>query len=487
MVGVAGRSKACKNCTKRRVKCDETRPICKRCLKAKLTCGDWPPSLTVIQFEGHTKRQQQTPELKQKSPMVEESALEVTRFSDPLSPWSRIMIPSDDIFVNYTWAHLLRSSDQMDQTVVPGVDRTLSDQCFLALATSYFGNEHCEQGLVQRGFRRYSSALKGLHEALCDVSKSKTYDVLESVIVMALFEMLMSDSSDGWIAHSLGLERLMELRGPESFRKLPDRAILQTSRPTVIFAAIVLHKSTILSNTRWKTIPWDENPSQKDPFQYLVDILADCPQLLVLKDHMYASKATEEAQTLASELEEHTQTLLAQLEIWKASWDASQGDYYSETPVTSSAPSLLSPNGPPIPFWTTNYQYNTLRQANAMAMYNAAIILLLKILQELTYSCTLPSTAQLLDRMYTAGIEICRSAEYHLQVMREGAGSFYILFPLRMAWDAVGKVEPAIGVWLTDVLQQVQSGAVGRWAIAGYLLNINAPAPEPEQERITES
>jgi hypothetical protein len=297
----------------------------------------------------------------------------------------------------------------------------------------------------------------------------------------------MSNTSDGWLSHCLGLERLLKLRGPESFRKMPDRAILQTSRPSMIFAAIVQHKATILSGTPWKTIPWDEDPDRKDQFQYLVDILADCPPLFPLKDQMHASKGTEEAQIHARDLEQQTQSVLAQLEVWKASWDVVQGDYWFETPVTSGTPSLISPNGTPIPLWRTNIQYNTLRQANSMIVYNACIIMLLKILQEITYSCGLSSTAQLPDRMYTAGIEICRSVEYLLQIMPEGAGSFYLLFPLRMAWDSVGKFEPTIGDWLTDVLQKIQSGVAGRWALAGYVLDINSSTPKLEQEIITES
>jgi hypothetical protein len=169
---------------------DETRPDCTRCLKAKLTCGDWP-SMTVIQFDGQTKRQQRTLPLKQKSPKAEEKALEVTLFSNPLSPWSKITISSDDIFVNYTLAHLLKGSDQVNQIVVPGIDTTLSDQCFLALSTSYFGSKHGEHALVERGLQRYGSALKKLHEALADATKCITYDVVESVIVMALFEVIL--------------------------------------------------------------------------------------------------------------------------------------------------------------------------------------------------------------------------------------------------------------------------------------------------------
>ncbi|KAK9453366.1 hypothetical protein V1511DRAFT_505507 [Dipodascopsis uninucleata] len=38
MVGVAGGSRGCMNCRRRRIKCDEQYPICKRCIKSNLTC-----------------------------------------------------------------------------------------------------------------------------------------------------------------------------------------------------------------------------------------------------------------------------------------------------------------------------------------------------------------------------------------------------------------------------------------------------------------
>ncbi|KAK9236985.1 hypothetical protein V1525DRAFT_388931 [Lipomyces kononenkoae] len=39
MVGVAGGSRGCANCKRRKVKCDETFPKCLRCIKSKLECG----------------------------------------------------------------------------------------------------------------------------------------------------------------------------------------------------------------------------------------------------------------------------------------------------------------------------------------------------------------------------------------------------------------------------------------------------------------
>lgn len=142
----------------------------------------------------------------------------------------------------------------------------------------------------------------------------------------------MSDRSDGWIGHSLGLERLVELRGPESFRTLPDQAIFERSRAGIIIAAIVLHRPIVLSQTRWKTIPWQDAPQSKQPFQYVIDILADCPQLFVLKDKLYVASLAEERNILVQELEQQTQSLMIQLEAWKASYDIVEPNHSFEAP-----------------------------------------------------------------------------------------------------------------------------------------------------------
>lgn len=110
-------------------------------------------------------------------------------------------------------------------------------------------------------------------------------------------------------------------------------------------------------------------------------------------------------------------------------------------------------------------------------MYYAIRIMVFKFLQELAYNYgwDINGSIVLPDNLYTTGIAICRSVEYHLESTRDGAGSFILLFPLRMAWDAVGRYETAIGTWLIDVLHKIRSGATGRWAVAGYVLDINAP------------
>ena len=73
--------------------------------------------------------------------------------------------------------------------VDPGFDRTIAAECFLALSTTYFGIKHHEKAVTTRGLSRYGAALQTLHEALADENASRSFDVLEAVMIMAVIEV----------------------------------------------------------------------------------------------------------------------------------------------------------------------------------------------------------------------------------------------------------------------------------------------------------
>lgn len=156
-------------------------------------------------------------------------------------------------------------------------------------------------------------------------------------------------------------------------------------------------------------------------------------------------------------------------------------DFAVEIPAPESTPHFMSPNNKRIPLWPTILQYKSYEQANIYALYNATLIFLLRQVEEIIYVtpglASLPIVETCPSKLYTAGIEICRSVDYHLEGMRDGVGSFGILYPLRMAYDAVGRHDELVGAWLKNVLKKIKE-STGRWAIAGYLLNINPPQDE---------
>lgn len=417
-----------------------------------------------------------------------------------IPPWNiyRPRISHDDIFIAYTMSQLLRGSDNAAAT--PGTGGGLAEQCFVALSTTYFGIAHTEQEILRRGMYKYGKSLRTLNQMLGDQSASRTLDVLEAIMIMALFEVeadlfspvggflllteyveqyLISDLEAGWLQHSRGLERLLEIRGPESMASLPCLNILESVRLSIIFSAILLRQNTILASEEWKRLPWVGYPERKDAMQLLIDILADCPELFVLRESIPADSAPRDRRSSLCCLQEKAYTILDNLHTWKQSTFLS---LWTEVPSPSSTPKLADLEGQLTPVWPTVFRFESLDQANITSLYHSAIILVLKLCIGTQLELNDDEKCEeMRASMNTAGIAICRSMDYHIERRGDDVGSLFILFPLRMAFDAVGIDNVEIGSWLKAILQKISSGSAGRWATARYLLDIqplsNHPAP----------
>lgn len=220
---------------------------------------------------------------------------------------------------------------------------------------------------------------------------------------------------------------------------------------------------------------------RKTSTQRLIDFLADCPALFIDRDRLFSDQcAAIEKTTGMIDVLNRAHDLLQQMEFWEKQWEREHPGYCYEVSTRLSIPNLTNPNyeEDDVPAWSTVLDYITLDHANTMVVYNGALILLLNLVQSILQKGDLPVASDnnmstyLPKKMTTAGLNICRSVEYHLQSLRQGAGSFYLLFPLRMAYDAVGRDNREIGFWIQDILKQIQDGKTGRWAAAKYLLNL---------------
>jgi len=72
-----------------------------------------------------------------------------------------------------------------------------------------------------------------------------------------------------------------------------------------------------------------------------------------------------------------------------------------------------------------------------------------------------------------SAIEICRVVDYHLQEVQDGAGSLILLFPLRLAWQALDGNKTIEGAWLFKVSTDVKHGFRGRWRMTAHMLTEN--------------
>lgn len=385
-------------------------------------------------------------------------------------PWIKLPINPDEVFVTYTNDRLLKGSGTPSRE---REDRVLASQCFLALATSYFAHDHHQTQLVEKGYSRYGAALSKLHAALSDEQRRASYDILEAVMLMCLFETLMSDKKDGWVTHSLGIQRLFELRGPESFKTMPARDMFETARPTIIYACLTMRQLTMLSQPDWKTVPWSNDPGGKSLYEHLIDILADTPKLICAKDEALALDDAEARKIAIWQVVRQAQHLLTQLRTWKVVWDDAEPDCSVEVATTQHIPlqAINEENPVLVKAWETVYSFTSVYHAVTIAHYHATLIHLHRLVRGYDESADARELEAAEIETVTSGFEICRTIEYHLRMSSRGEGSFSIMFALRMAWEAVEETEPGVAAWLQDVLQKIATSPQGRWAVASYLLN----------------
>jgi hypothetical protein len=237
----------------------------------------------------------------------------------------------------------------------------------------------------------------------------------------------------------------------------------------MIFASIALRQETIFSKAEWKYLPWLLYPERQDSMKFLVDIMADLPWLFLQQDAI-SLKPSENSESLTTQvLSTEAKKILADLERWKEEFLFGSEIQYTEVSSPSSTPTVVDSNGKSRPIWNTVLQFNSMDDAMVVTLYNSLIIMVLRFIlgEEL-------EGRDLMIRI--SGMTVCRSVDYYLDVARDGLGSLFLLFPLKMAHEAVGETDPIIGTWLKEILMKISSGLAGRWGAAQYLLDIKSRA-----------
>ena len=250
MVGVAGRSRGCKTCRRRRVKCgmsvlaritsfrliprdchhtnhmaDEHHPLCKRCEKAGYTCEGYQDRNFIIfdntiKHENAIQSYKTIPKLsstkstssatnsvtnsesaRDSSSVTPDSvSADLVKFDKYSLPWicnPRLESPSLDrkeLYHSFMWKYFYRGAEsRMKLFRVPGADlnvrSSLAYMSSQALSTSFFGFKTGSQDIMIEGQKLYGSALLHLNYALSHRSPKNDCDVLAAIVMLCLFEV----------------------------------------------------------------------------------------------------------------------------------------------------------------------------------------------------------------------------------------------------------------------------------------------------------
>ena len=164
-------------------------------------------------------------------------------------------------------------------------------------------------------------------------------------------------------------------------------------------------------------------------------------------------------------------SLLRQLHQWRRRWYNLHCEDFFETPPLYY-PSTFNEDIQDLP-WKTVWHFSSLYTAQPYANYHSILILVLRTMWNLEMSGILSVEHPVIDRsrqIYDAGIEICRSVDYHLIESQKGAGSIFLLVSVRYAWKAF-ELHSLEARWLEATMTDISTGKTGRWGAAEKTLS----------------
>jgi hypothetical protein len=296
-------------------------------------------------------------------------------------------------------------------------------------------------------------------------------DVLLSVVTLVLLECFVPTGRKYYLKHMIGLEKLLELRGPTTNNSPNSVQIYKGIRRMIIFASLSRRQPSILARDEWKKV-FKIDCSKKDlEEQYLFDALADCTVLIAECDKMLMIRKEDGDNAIyqRDQIARSALNLLEQLRGWKTRWD-------SEMPFVPGVERLTQQsceeNARQFP---ATFEFDKESALMLLILYNTVIIYVLRTLfslmskypdssaRRLSTKAVLDSSGLLQslwssanDEFITAerkaALEICHCIPY-VQKSDLDAGSMTVAhLAIRTAWETLGGNDTTEGRRLTEVI-----------------------------------
>ncbi|OAA70209.1 Zn(2)-C6 fungal-type DNA-binding domain protein [Akanthomyces lecanii RCEF 1005] len=240
MVGVAGRSKACLDCKRRRVKCDLTEPRCLRCSRAKIHCQGYKletiwvnrtleqPGLTAAAAIAGAARLPQSPG-QRRLHLLNQLKLEcASPARDPLQFRCRALQVLDGIYTPYLslegaypsavlWLEAIgemkEGCDALDQSLL----------AFCAIQIRVVGeNSISYDDTVQL----YNHALRNVIEDLAQ-GKGAREETLAAIIALSTCELFLFVKDQSLSIHAHGISEILRHRDVMQPSRYWDRLVVR--------------------------------------------------------------------------------------------------------------------------------------------------------------------------------------------------------------------------------------------------------------------
>ncbi|KAF3920640.1 hypothetical protein ABW21_db0205355 [Orbilia brochopaga] len=346
----------------------------------------------------------------------------------------------------------------------------------LGFGAIILGSKHGHAAITNRGYVLHGTALKRLNTALSEPGCYMRDDVLLSVSTMAILECVIPSGSRNYLSHMIGLERLLQLRGPVACSPISFE-VYKSVRHMIIFASLCTGKPSILAGDTWKAALRSHCSDDDLPEQDLFDVLADCTVLSCRRDKMLADWHLFSKESCLQErdsIKENALDLFAQLQDWRQRWEADASNFMSTFETGSvtdkpppepcaQAPARYPPN-------ITFLSFQKISAATMWMCYNTTMIHVFRILASLPLensgledssdsiqmplSISEPTRNTYASAERLAALEICRCIPYYSgQIARTDADLSPIPhWAVMTARATLCRNEATKGTWIMDLL-----------------------------------
>ncbi|CAG9990516.1 unnamed protein product [Clonostachys byssicola] len=309
------RSAGCATCRKRKVKCDEKRPVCDRCRRGFHVClgydtipifvfedkrlGKPVPSSQTFQSERSLTASCMAEDNRaiQKHPGLLASeipaSLNLSAFSQDIVLSYMISTLSDTFLQGSTAPEIHGVNEDAPSflTVLSSKNRdSPAFICGLSSAEALFGHMHGDKCMVRHSSSLYDQALRRFQRDLEMLGShggwAQHYVAIWSCLFLVLYELLSGMGPINWVHHSLGIAALAQSAGPAAFQSPMARELLLVLRSFIVVADVARRKRSFLDQDEWKTIPWQVEPDTKTIGDKLQDLFCQIPGILEDSDEV---------------------------------------------------------------------------------------------------------------------------------------------------------------------------------------------------------
>ncbi|KAJ8101609.1 hypothetical protein POJ06DRAFT_222156 [Lipomyces tetrasporus] len=356
MVRRVGRSRGCRTCRRRKIKCDERIPHCSQCLESSLPCPgalvgnvflDMTQDLATRYgvnkgFEFKTTNtcnivfvNEQAPY----DPRKHNQYFTSKRHRSPSSAMPPEFQPSSlrshfslcgplleqQFLEHFIYSLLSTPGGSMLKKWMTQLPDLISREnlptlkyAILAASMVLCGSLEGDKAIQLEACRWYLAGLESQQKELLRLKKAVSDGAICATMLLSFYESIRSTSSEAWMYHMCASSRLVELRGPEGWGTGLAHELFCALRLYMVYVSTAKRQPSFLATELWLSTPFCEHP--KSHFDRLLDIHTVIPIYLSQVDDIVSLRENGQEVITPLDLRVNLLKISSALQAWKTEY-----------------------------------------------------------------------------------------------------------------------------------------------------------------------